>query len=126
VAGILASVDGNALVTGASWRCTANNLDTSSADVSSADTSSQTGGSIITNWFATSFNDSSWPAAIISGTNTVSDSHGYLSQISSNARWIWTSNYQGRSCDQTVYCRGVVGKYLVQFISFKPGSAIHA
>jgi len=93
VAGILASVDGDKLVTGKSWKCT---------------TTQQVEG-----WTSSSFNDNSWPDAVISGTNTASDIHGILPQVHSSANWIWTSNFRGDKIDGTVYCRGHLGEYLV-------------
>lgn len=94
VAGILASVDGEKLVTGKSWKCT---------------TAEQVDG-----WTSSSFNDNSWPDAVISGTNTASDIHGNLPQVHSSANWIWTSNFKGDKIDGTVYCRGYLGEYLFQ------------
>jgi hypothetical protein len=97
VAGILASVDGDKLVTGKSWRCT---------------TTQQVDG-----WASTLFDDNSWPDAVISGTNTASDIHGNLPQVDSSASWIWTSNNKGDKIDGTVYCRGYLGQYPVLVIS---------
>jgi hypothetical protein len=97
VAGILASVDGDKLVTGKSWKCT---------------TTQQADG-----WTSSLFNDNSWPDAVISGTNTASDIHGNLPEVHSSANWIWTSNFQGDKIDGTVYCRGYLGEYPVQVTS---------
>jgi len=97
VAGILASVDGDKLVTGKSWKCT---------------TTQQVDG-----WTSSLFDDNSWPDAIISGTNTASDIHGNLPEVHSSANWIWTSNFKGDKIDGTVYCRGYLGEYRVQVCS---------
>jgi len=97
VAGILASVDGDKLVTGKSWKCT---------------TTQQVDG-----WTSSTFNDNSWPEAVISGTNTASDIHGILPQVHSSANWIWTSNFKGDKIDGTVYCRAYLGEFLAQVTS---------
>jgi hypothetical protein len=93
VAGILASVDGDKLVTDKSWKCT---------------TAPQVDG-----WTSSTFNDNSWPDAVISGTNTASDIHGILPQVHSSANWIWTNNFKGDTIDGTVYCRGYLGECLI-------------
>jgi hypothetical protein len=59
-----------------------------------------------------SFDDSSWPAAVIAGTNTPSDIHKNLPQIDSSANWIWTSNFKDAKLDSPVFCRGYLGRYL--------------
>ena len=86
VSGILASVEGKQLVTDKSWKCTTR---------------------YIQNWMSPSFDDDSWPNAVISGTNSATDIHNFLSVIDSTANWIWTSN---GPTDKTVYCRGYLGK----------------
>jgi len=93
VSGILASVDGKKLVTGKSWKCTTDSID---------------------GWMSTSFDDRSWPDAVIAGTNTASDIHGNLPMIDSSATWIWTKNYKEPTIDSTVYCRGYLGKHRAQ------------
>jgi len=90
VSGILASVDGDKLVTGKSWKCTT---------VS------------VTGWFTKSFDDKSWPEAVIAGTNSATDIHKNLPQIHSSASWIWTSKNKDPTIDKTVYCRGYLGKH---------------
>jgi len=92
-AGILASVDGDKLVTGKSWKCT---------------TTPQVDG-----WTSSLFDDNSWPDAVIAGTNTASDDHKNLPEIHSSANWIWTRNFKGDTIDGTVYCRGYFGEYPV-------------
>jgi len=96
VSGILASVDGKKLVTGKSWKCTT---------------------SSIAGWMSTSFDDRSWPDAVIAGTNTASDIHGNLPMIDSSATWIWTENFAEPTIDNTVYCRGYLGKHRAQLKS---------
>ena len=92
MAGILASVDGDKLVTDKSWKCT---------------TTPQSAG-----WASSSFDDNSWPFAVIAGTNTASDIHGNLRQVHASASWIWTSNFKGSKIDGTVYCRGYLGEFV--------------
>jgi hypothetical protein len=94
VSGVLASVDGDKLVTGKSWKCTTQQVD---------------------GWTSTSFDDNSWPDAVIAGTNTASDIHGNLAQIHSSASWIWTNNFKDPKIDKTVFCRGYLGEYPVQY-----------
>lgn len=89
MAGILASVDGKKLVTDESWKCTTRN---------------------IANWMSRSLKDDSWPAAVVSGTNSPTDIHSQLSQIDSSAKWIWVKNFKEPSIDSTVYCRGRLGE----------------
>ena len=89
VSGILASVEGNKLVTDKSWKCTTN---------------------YYAGWMATSFDDSTWPDAVIAGTNTQADIHKNLPAIDSSDVWIWTGNNKNPQIDSTVYCRGYLGK----------------
>ena len=109
VAGILASVDGDKLVTSKSWKCT---------------TTRQVDG-----WTSSLFDDNSWPDAVTAGTNTASDFHANLPQVHSSASWIWTSNFKGDKIDGTVYCRGYLGEYPVQvrisLCKTGPGALIH-
>jgi len=93
VSGILASVDGKKLVTGLSWKCTTSSF---------------------ANWMSTSFDDRSWPNAVIAGTNTAKDIHGNLPLIDSSATWIWTKNHVDPVIDHTVYCRGYLSKHIVE------------
>ena len=82
--GILASVYDGSLLTNSKWKCTLN---------------------IEANWTALGFNDSSWPNAVEYGRN---GNHRYCNQdqtignISSNSKWIWTSN----AGYVVVFCRG--------------------
>jgi len=96
VSGILASVDGDKLVTDKSWKCTTQ---------------------LVNGWTSIVFDDNSWSDAVIAGTNTASDIHGNLPQIHSSASWIWTANHKDPSIDKTVYCRGYLSEYEVQFIT---------
>ena len=92
VSGILASVDGDKLVTGKSWKCTTRS---------------------VAGWMSESFDDNSWPEAVIAGSNTPSDIHGNLAQIHSSANWIWTSYFKEPQIDSTVFCRGYLGRHSV-------------
>jgi hypothetical protein len=96
VSGILASVDGDKLVTDQSWKCTTQ---------------------LVNGWTSVLFDDNSWSDAVIAGTNTASDIHGNLPQIHSSANWIWTNNHKDPTIDKTVYCRGYLREYQVQFIA---------
>ena len=88
VAGFLASVDDDSLVSDETWKCSAVYTE---------------------NWMLPSFDDSKWSNAAISGTNTVSDVHKVLSDISEKAKWIWTAKYNdSTTIDKTVYCRGYI------------------
>jgi hypothetical protein len=63
------------------------------------------------NWMSPSFDDNSWPAAVVSGTNSDADIHKLQKTISTKAKWIWTKNNKDPSpIDGTVYCRGYIGK----------------
>jgi len=62
---------------------------------------------------AASYDDNSWPDAVISGTNTDTDIHKNLPQIDSTASWIWTSNHRSPLTDSPVFCRGYLGRYTV-------------
>jgi hypothetical protein len=88
VAGILASVEGGQLVSDESWKCTTR---------------------FVPLWMSPSFDDDSWPDAVISGTNSDSDVHKRQSLIDSTAKWIWTSKHADPQIDPTVYCRGYLG-----------------
>ena len=86
--GVLASVYDGSLLTNSEWKCT------SFDEV---------------NWANLGFDDSNWPNAIEYGSN---GNHSNCSQqqlvedISSNSKWIWTSNLG----DFAVYCRGYLRK----------------
>jgi hypothetical protein len=92
VAGILASVDDDELVTDESWKCTTR---------------------FTVSWMSPSFDDNSWPAAAIAGTNSASDIHKVLADIDPKAKWIWTKNNAEPTIDSTVYCRGYLGEKLL-------------
>ena len=85
----MASVDDDQLVTDQNWKCTKEYVE---------------------NWMSPTFNDDTWESASISGTNSASDIHKLVSDISPNAKWIWTSNFSGSTIDKTVYCRGYFSK----------------
>jgi hypothetical protein len=102
VSGILASVDGDKLVTGKSWKCTTRS---------------------VAGWMSESFDDSSWPDAVIAGTNTALDIHKNLPQIHESANWIWTSNNKDPNIDKTAFCRGYLGRFQVQYITYDENRA---
>ncbi len=60
-----------------------------------------------------SFDDDSWPAAAIAGTNSQSDIHKLLADIDPQAKWIWTANHADPTIDSTVYCRGYLGENMI-------------
>ena len=84
VAGILASVTGDLLLSNASWKCV------KTSAVTQPD------------WFAPNYNDSWWPAAVIISSNP-DPGHGLVAAISRNASWIWTA---AGCSDSRVLCRG--------------------
>jgi hypothetical protein len=88
----LASVDGDKLVTDKSWKCTTRS---------------------VPGWMSESFDDNSWPVAVIAGTNTDLDIHKNLPQIDKSASWIWTSNNKDPKIDKTAFCRGYLGRFHV-------------
>jgi hypothetical protein len=92
VSGILASIDDDETVTDESWKCTTQYK---------------------VSWMSPSFDDNSWPAAAIAGTNSPSDIHKLLAAISPKAKWIWTKNNADPTIDSTVYCRGYLGEKLL-------------
>ena len=98
IAGILASVGDehatDVLVTDSrSWKCTTNN----EAD-----------------WMQPTFDDSSWPAAVVSYPNLPNQPHHHqMSAISPKASWIWTSKFSDPDMDHVVYCRGHLRMFIL-------------
>jgi len=92
IGGILASIGVNYFLTDPSWKCTTHNY---------------------AKWMQPNFDDSSWPAAVVSQTNSPDNPHhDLMSDVSANAKWIWTKNFVAPIADKNVYCRG----YLRMFI----------
>jgi hypothetical protein len=89
VAGILASVTGDLLLTNGSWKC-------ANADQMPSSSTPQF------SWFQPDYDDSQWPAAAVILTNP-NNIHGNLAAISHNANWIWTIAGVQNS---RVLCRG--------------------
>jgi len=90
VAGILASVTGDRLLSNASWKCVnpGNNMFTNTP---------------VREWFSPNYDDTMWPAASVILPNPNPRYHGLIAAISRNAKWIWTAAGIG---DSRVYCRG--------------------
>jgi hypothetical protein len=84
VAGILAEVSGDGLVTDKSWKCTTR---------------------AYSNWMKPNYDDTRWPAAI-------QGRRWKISAISSKAKWIWTAKYLSPRIDPRVYCRGHLSAYI--------------
>jgi hypothetical protein len=92
VAGLLASTSDERVLTGSKWKCTSQVTAT-------------------TQWMLPSYDDKSWPAAVVAAPHSASDIHNVLQGISLKASWIWTekSGYRGTTIDATVYCRVTLG-----------------
>ena len=94
VAGMLASVTGDILLTNSSWKCTK---------------------IWYTNWMSTTYNDAAWPGAYVIGLNGVSP-WGVRPGISTNASWIYTRNWgKTTAADSPVYCRRMMRELCSSF-----------
>ena len=99
IAGVLASVGDDYLVTDDSWKCTTGYYD---------------------DWMQTSFDDSSWPAAVIVQPNSPANPyHHLLSAVSTSASWIWTSNFISPNIDPVAYCRGYMRTFVLYTVARK-------
>ena len=81
-AGVLSSID-DVQITGSPWKGTSQ---------------------YFYKWMPADFDDSSWPGTVDIGNNGM-DPWGSRPGISSNAKWIWTSNNVNLGADALVYCR---------------------
>ena len=96
-AGIIASDSSGQFWTNSSWRC---------SNVS------------VNGWMDVGFNDRGWPYAIEVSFN----GKGYwesLSDISANAKWIWTNNLNSGTrfpLDMSAYCRMYIGTFDFNYI----------
>ena len=89
-AGIIASDSAGQIWTNSSWRCSKLSLD---------------------GWMDVGFDDSGWPYAKEEASNGGGIWQS-LSDISTNAKWIWTNNFNaatGFLLDVSVYCRVCIG-----------------
>ena len=94
VAGMLASVSDDILLTDSSWKCTK---------------------TLYTNWTSNTYNDSAWPGAYVIGLNGLSP-WGVRPGISIRASWIYTANYgQTNAANSPVYCRRMMRELCSSF-----------
>lgn len=94
IAGLLASINDDYLLSGADWKCSASSA---------------------TNWKQANFDDSQWRPAVVTDSNPGNrHPEPAVDGISNNASWIWTGN-----SDSTVYCRASLIQLSTVF-PFKP------
>jgi hypothetical protein len=88
VAGILASTTDNSMISNQGWKCTANHVPAS-------------------NWMSTTYDDSAWPAAVVSYRNLNAPTWGTVNGISTSASWIWTGRRESGSAGYhpVAFCR---------------------